>query len=322
MEEVINYMVRVNCITYNHAPYIIEAMNGFSKQQTDFPFVCTIIDDASTDGEPEVIYQYLQKNFDLEDNATARKEETDDYILTFARHITNKNCFFAVILLKYNHFSIKKSKLPYIAKWENTKYIALCEGDDYWIAPDKLQKQVDFLELHSDYNLVYTDVNSYYEESGILIEGFFNHGIYKRVKNTYKDEILWGWYLAPCTWVYRNGIVKYPEKRNPSLFYGDIFLVLSLSQKGKIQYLNEVTSVYRVLPESASHSKDSMKSFCFWKKGRYTRAMFASKQSLLFRVKFFIICSIVAMRSMIKSNDIKHIDAYLLMIKQELSVLF
>ncbi|MBR4365861.1 MAG: glycosyltransferase family 2 protein, partial [Bacteroidaceae bacterium] len=84
----INFIVRVSCMTFNHAPYIEDAMNGFTMQETTFPFVCTIIDDASTDGEQEVIKKYLQEHFDLEDSSVVRNEETDDYVLTFARHKT------------------------------------------------------------------------------------------------------------------------------------------------------------------------------------------------------------------------------------------
>ena len=73
------YMVQTRCMTYNHAPYILEAMNGFCMQKTTFPFVNVIVDDDSTDGEPEVIEKYLQEHFDLDDSAVVRREETDDY---------------------------------------------------------------------------------------------------------------------------------------------------------------------------------------------------------------------------------------------------
>ena len=145
------FMVCVQCMTFNHANYIEDALNGFTMQQTTFPFVCIIIDDASTDGEPEVIRKYLQENFDLEDQSVVRNEETNDYILNFAQHKTNKNCYFAVLFLKYNHYSIKKTKMPYIKEWQdNAKYIALCEGDDYWINPAKLQKQANILECYPE----------------------------------------------------------------------------------------------------------------------------------------------------------------------------
>lgn len=136
-------MVCINCITYNHASYIEDAMNGFCMQQTNFPFVAAIIEDASTDGEPEVIKSYLNKHFDM---ANARQWETDDAIFIEACHKENQNCWFAVVLLKYNFRQIKKSKSPLFEKWNSqVKYIAICEGDDYWIVPHKLQKQVDVL---------------------------------------------------------------------------------------------------------------------------------------------------------------------------------
>ena len=167
------YLVHVSCKTFNHALYIEDAMNGFTMQETDFPFVCTIIDDASTDGEQNVIQKYIERHFDLNDKSTVRNEESDDFILAFAQHKTNKNCYFAVLYLKYNHYSIKKPKNPYIEEWMNVKYIALCEGDDYWTHPQKLQKQVAFLESHPDYGLVYTDFDWYDSDHNMIIHSMF-----------------------------------------------------------------------------------------------------------------------------------------------------
>ena len=146
-----DWMVCVKCYTFNHAPYIVEAMNGFTMQETDFPFVCAIVDDFSNDGEQEVIKNYLEEHFDLEDKNIVKNEDTDSYDFTFARHKTNRNCFFAVYLLRYNHYSIKKTKVRYLERWhKKAKYIAQCEGDDYWIHPKKLQKQTDYMESHND----------------------------------------------------------------------------------------------------------------------------------------------------------------------------
>lgn len=142
------WTVCTSCMTYNQSTYIEDALNGFTMQKTNFPFVCIVVDDASTDGEQDVIKKYLEQHFELEDKTITRNEETEDYVLSFARHKTNRNCFFAVLFLKYNHYR-KKSKLPYISKWiDNSKYLAMCEGDDYWTAPQKLQTQVDYLETH------------------------------------------------------------------------------------------------------------------------------------------------------------------------------
>ena len=139
-------MVTVNCLTFNHAPYIKDTMDGFCLQQTSFPFVCLILDDASTDGEQEVIRQYMEEHFDLENEGVARTEDTDDYHLIFARHKANANCHFAAFLLKYNHHH-KKDKGRYTMEWKKqARYNATCDGDDYWTHPQKLQRQFDLME--------------------------------------------------------------------------------------------------------------------------------------------------------------------------------
>lgn len=151
-EQQFKYMVHVWCETFNHAPYIINAMDGFTMQDTTFPYVCTILDDNSTDGEQDVISNYLQEHFDLDNSSITRKEETDDYRLTFARHKTNLNCYFAVLYLKYNHRVVKKKKDPYVSEWHNdSKYTASCEGDDYWTDSHKLQIQFEFMEKNPQY---------------------------------------------------------------------------------------------------------------------------------------------------------------------------
>ena len=91
--------VRVICMTYNQASFITDTLDGFAIQKTVFPFVCILLEDASTDGEPRVIKDYLSEHFDLADEAIVRREDTDDYELTFARHKTNHNCYFAAFLL-------------------------------------------------------------------------------------------------------------------------------------------------------------------------------------------------------------------------------
>ena len=142
--------VFVMCTTFNHAPYITDTLNGFTNQETTFPYVCCIIDDASVDGEQVIIQKYFDVNFDYEDSNVGQRIETNDYILSFARHKTNINCYFLIVFLKYNHYR-KKDKYQYISKWyESSKYMAFCEGDDYWINSNKLQKQYSILENNTN----------------------------------------------------------------------------------------------------------------------------------------------------------------------------
>ena len=258
-QEKYDWMVYVSCMTFNHAPYIVDAMNGFTMQETNFPFVCGIVDDASTDSEQEVIKQYLNDHFDLEDKKVARHEETDDYVLTFARHKTNMNCYFAVFYLKYNHYN-KKTKAPYLAQWrEKAKYIATCEGDDYWIEPRKLLKQVDFLENNPDYGMVCAASKIYVQGVGMK-KGYYGHE-YRGL-----EDLLIGNYFYNATVLKRTLLEdRYGQEigQQPGWKMGDWPRYLHCAIVSKIGYIDEPMSVYRVLPNSASHfdSFDKFKDF-------------------------------------------------------------
>lgn len=185
MERQYKYMVCTRCRTYNQALYIKDALDGFCMQETTFPVVNIIIDDASTDGEQEVISQYLRENFELEDSEVVRQEETDDYYLTFTRHKNNYNCYFVVVLLKYNHYKTKDER-PYYAEWEdNAKYIALCEGDDFWTHPQKLQMEVEALEKRTECGMCYTAYRYLHVESGKFRD------VYTSEKEKHDNDFMW-----------------------------------------------------------------------------------------------------------------------------------
>ena len=242
--EQINYKVSVTCLTFNHAEYIKDALNGFSIQQTDFPFVCCIVDDYSTDGEQDILKTYLSEHFDLSAPST-RKEETEDYQLVFSRHKENKNCFFAVFFLKYNHYK-KKAKRPYMKEWlSNTKFHALCEGDDYWTDPLKLQKQVDFLEAHPDYTMVCNRTKLYSEKEHRAIGENCCYNQSQTV--SVKDAVCkGGLFISTCSIMYRSNLRdNYPDYCKKCMI-GDYPLQIMAAMKGKIYYFNDMMSVYRV----------------------------------------------------------------------------
>ena len=110
-------MVTVRCLTYNHAPYIHRSLDGFVMQKTDFRFEVIVHDDASTDGTADIIREYATKYPDI----------------------------IKPILEKENQYSKHDGSLLRIMN-EHThgKYVAMCEGDDYWIDPLKLQKTGGF----------------------------------------------------------------------------------------------------------------------------------------------------------------------------------
>ena len=246
----ISFKVRIQCMTYNQASYITDAMKGFTMQQTDFPFVCTIIDDASTDGEQNVIKKYLRDNFDLENESVVRNEETDDYILCFAQHKTNKNCFFAVLWLKYNHCGIKKSKAMYYSDWENNvKYVALCEGDDYWTDPLKLQKQFDYMESHP--GCVLCTHAHYDDKEGTLTA---SHRYDHDVDDCPLEDIMriGGGFVATNSMMFKAALMKQelPEWYKISTV-GDIVLMYWLKMHGEVAYINTIMSAYRIASEGS-----------------------------------------------------------------------
>lgn len=240
------FEVGILCNTFNQAGYIEDALGGFCSQNTEFPFICIIVDDASTDEEPSVIKQFLSEHFNLEDDTTARTEETDDYVSFYTRHKTNLNCYFAVYLLKYNHFG-KKSKRQYYREWiDPVKYIALCEGDDYWIDSNKLQYQVGFLKTHPEYGFVGTKTRVL-EPNGLLLDDDYPsssspviEGDWILYQNVFEDA-KFGPVTRTVSICYKKAITDcFPDKVG-----GDLMLQTVLAKYSYYALFNRVMAVYR-----------------------------------------------------------------------------
>lgn len=282
------FKVCCNCFTFNQAKYITEAMNGFTMQQTSFPFVCTIVDDASTDGEQDVIRKYLEDNFDFSEGSVAYHKETDYAHITYAQHKTNKNCYFAVLYLKENHYSQRKPKMGYLSEWRDMcEYEALCEGDDYWIVPGKLEKQVNILELKQDIVLVVTDVNRYFQTNKKVEYSVFSNKI-RPLSNNFRQLLMYATWLAPCTWMYRK---KYRDNNfclPKDCFKGDIAVALQLLSNANMFFVSDTTACYRVLNQSASHFIDNKSSDRFYLSVINTRCFYARSLDFHFRTKLFL----------------------------------
>jgi glycosyltransferase involved in cell wall biosynthesis len=240
-----SFLLRTYCATYNQESYIIDALKGFVMQETTFPVVYTIVDDASTDLTAEVIREFVKDNFDLQDSSVAYEKDTDYGHVTFARHKTNKNCYFAVIYLKENHFSQKKPKAPYLTEWMDTKYVAYCEGDDYWTDPLKLQKQVGFLEGHEEYGFVGTNV--WLDINGVLSQEppYFSsgkiEGDFVLMGDVFEDA-KYGPVARTVSVLYKNEVLQ-PYSQYAS---GDILLEAILAKYSKYAFYQGYASVYRV----------------------------------------------------------------------------
>lgn len=243
MNEKPIYKVCVWCNTYNQASYIKDTMDGFCMQQTNFPFICLIIDDASTDGEPEVLKQYLNDHFDTE-----WTKETDDYHLTLARHQENKNCYFAVYLLKYNHYGIKKRKLKYYKELSNKiDYVALCEGDDYWTDAHKLQKQADALDANPQATLVYTNYQTIDAKGNPIIRPYYkDYPGQSHSGDNLPTLLRHGNYIMALTSMYRYKVFE-SEYRTNCPVRMDYDTTMCAALMGDFIWMPEQTGCYRIL---------------------------------------------------------------------------
>lgn len=134
-------IVSVRCITYNHEPYIAQALDGFLMQKTNFPFEVVVHDDASTDKTADIIREYEKK---------------------FPKIIKP-------IYETENQYSKHDGSLARIVNAAlKGKYVAFCEGDDYWIDENKLQMQVDFLEKNPEYGMCFS--NAKIEQDFVILK--------------------------------------------------------------------------------------------------------------------------------------------------------
>lgn len=244
IEETQSPLVFVECMTFNHANYIDDAMKGFVMQQTEFPFVVLVMDDASMDGEPEVIKRFLEKEFDM---ASSVQDETEDYVRVVAKHKTNENCTFVVVFLKYNHYSIQKPKWKYYWSWrKNAKYIAMCEGDDYWTDPLKLQRQVDFLEEHEGYSLC-CHRYKIFEEDGNVWKPDYVVDLFEQNPDGFtftSTDNLHHWITKTMTLMYRKSALPDGYSRNYR-YCRDVHMNYHLLQNGPGYCMPDDMAVYR-----------------------------------------------------------------------------
>jgi len=242
-------LVSVLMITYNQEDYIAEAIESILQQICNFQYEIVIGEDYSTDSTRRIVEEYVERY----PNKT--------------RLITSE-------------FNI--GMVPNFLRTINAckgKYVAICEGDDYWTDPYKLQKQVDFLENNKKFVLVHTNYNHYHTETGILIEHANNkHNIfykkYNKVDYVAKElfiDILHGnYFIKTCTSMFVSQKLKQifendSEFIRRKFLMGDTFIFCELSQQGLVHYMPEVTAVANKLRVSAKNNPDPYKRIIFSK---------------------------------------------------------
>lgn len=278
MEQTYNpkqdYKVLVPCMTYNQSKFIEDALNGFALQQTNFPFVCRVMDDCSSDGEQDVIKDWMERECDI---SKAERLEVELSNIVIVPHKHNSNCTFAFYFLKQNLYGTGKKAILCQPWYEHSEYIAECEGDDYWCDPLKLQKQVDYMENNTDCGLVYTQADILHQATG---------KVQKNLCKTYHGlkDMLTANPIATLTVMFRIDLYnKYLEDVQPSThkwLMGDYPMYLWFEINSKIGFVPDTTSVYRAQEESACHSKDINKRLRFIENHRDITLYFVDKYNL------------------------------------------
>ena len=206
-------LVSVCMITYNHEDFIAQAIDSALIQKTSFDYEIVIGEDNSSDRTGEICKAYHE-----------------NYPEKIKLRSHNEN-----IGMMPNFINTLKSC--------TSKYIALLEGDDFWTDPEKLQKQVDFLEAHPEYAICFTNSNLLYEDDPSKQSLF----IKKKLKSTLAlSDILKGNFIPTQSCVFRNQHFQ----DYPGWFYnalpGDWFLHIFNAHFGLLKYMDEVMSTYRI----------------------------------------------------------------------------
>lgn len=214
-------MVSIVCITYNHEPYIEKTILGFIKQECEFDYEIIIHDDASTDNTAEIVKKYEREYSNLIRGIYQTENQHSKGIRT----------------------------LEIALKEAQGKYVALCEGDDYWNDSRKLAIQVDFLENNPAYSAcVHSGYLAY--EDGTIKRKMFR--AFSTEKDVSTEEILEKWLFPTASIVYRRKCRPvYDLGYGPNLPYGDFALMVYLSCKGNIHYFDRPMCVYRTMSKSS-----------------------------------------------------------------------
>lgn len=225
-------LVSVICLTYNQDKYVRDCLEGFVMQQTSFPYEVLVYDDASTDKTADIIREYAAKY---------------------------PNIFKPTLYVK-NNYSQGLGYVGFYAgiKTAKGKYIAYCEGDDYWIDPEKLQKQVDFLEAHPNYEVCAHEVrirSDHNKKIDGMLFSQFEKNLFISVKRKYYnfDDMLTGNIFHISSMMYRNFPIELPRWMH-KISAGDMILFRLIAEKGDLYRMTDVMSVYRDHTDSLTNS--------------------------------------------------------------------
>jgi glycosyltransferase involved in cell wall biosynthesis len=218
-------LVSICCITYNHEKFITEAIDSFLMQITTFPFEIIIGEDCSTDETMGIIKNYQSRYPNL-----------------------------IRIIASDTNIGMQKNFIRTLEACTG-KYIALCEGDDYWTDPLKLQKQIDFLDRNKEYVITYTSAEAFNEQGSV------NNFIGGTLKDLESIELQKAASINTLTVCFKNVLQALPPEFICSKF-GDLFLWSLLGAYGKGKYLQDVLpSKYRIHDGGVFSKKSERQKF-------------------------------------------------------------
>lgn len=232
-----NILVAIHCLAYNHEPYISECLDGFVMQKTNFKFVAIVHDDASTDGTAAIIREYAEKYPEIIYPILETENQWSKPDGSLGRIMSN-----AIIDT-------------------GAKYVAMCEGDDYWIDPYKLQKQVDFMEKNPNCSVTFHRYKIYDEENNSWRDD--RCSIYLNNEQEFVrisvENFLNNWVTQPVTMVFRSNLnlgnnIPYRLRRDQHLIY-------HLLKEGDGYILNFEAAIYRE-HNGGIHSKTPLVDQC------------------------------------------------------------
>ena len=250
-------LVSITVATYQHVNYIRDCLEGILMQKTTFPYEIILGEDGSVDGTQEICKEYAEKYPDK-----IRLFIRDRNLSQYKGDNGNITRFNGV----WNRMSVRG------------KYVAWCDGDDYWIDPLKLQKHNLFLEANPDYGLVHTDFQV--QSDANIKEYRINRSFDSATALT--SILLWKSEIGTLTVLYRRNIYESLPKfyKGQAFLMGDLPLWIEFASVSKIKYINDVTACYRRLDSSASHFVDFQKQIIFIDNAIKCRLFYAKKFAL------------------------------------------
>lgn len=234
-------VVSVICYTYNQKNYIRQALEGMMMQNTSFEYEIIVHDDASSDGTSEIIKEYA---------------------MNYPDKIT-------VLFQEENQYSQKKSMAYFVEPYVTGKYVAFCEGDDFWISDTKLQQQVDAMEKYGECSMCVHAVQGISEDGEKKLRMYPSFSIKQGIC---KAEDVMRWMLANNQWVFQTSSFflssdmwremrlngpEYVKQSN----YGDVSMMRYCAAHGDFYYIDEIMSCYRIGAVGSTWMQDKKNAY-------------------------------------------------------------